>query len=340
MVFTTNSHPPSRSPYTSDTLLQPFLSPTFDPTAYLNATLPTLSFSTVNSKASNTLSLSELATQTQSHIAQLSAQTSRLTTALTALTDDIIRSGSRLAYEVEVLRGEAISLSEALTETLKPDIENFVPGGLTIKSQAGLTSSTPASPHAIRSSQLTGAGFPDEVNDADPEALTSLRTLHHVRLSLQRIISTFDAALSWPLPPSALSISSSLISVTSPSTESHPSLEAAGQEASSRLKTEVSDLLALGPEEGVLAAEKRVEELRDLVGVWKGTVEEKPRMKFVEGLARTVAERRREVEAKGGLVGRGRASSEVGMEESKGTGEGGKGFLRNLQRLREEIYLD
>ncbi|MCJ1398483.1 hypothetical protein MMC11_001683 [Xylographa trunciseda] len=340
MVSTTNPAPPSRSPYTSDPLLQPFLSPTFDPTAYLNSTLPTLSFSTGPSKPSNTLSLSELTTQTQSHVAQLSAQTSRLTTTLTALTDDIIRSGSRLAYEVEVLRAEAISLSEALTETLKPDIEQFVPGGVKIQSRASFTGSTPASPNAVRHPQQTTEELPDEVNDTEPEALTSLRTLHHVRLSLQRIISTFDAALSWPLPPSTLSISSSLISVSSPSTDSHPSLEAAGQEASSRLKNEINDLLAIGPEEGVLAAEKRVEGLRELVGVWKGTVEEKPRMKFVESLARTVAERRREVEAKGGLVGRGRASSEVANDGSKGTGEGGKGFLRNLQRLREEIYLD
>ena len=83
-----------------------------------------------------------------------------------------------------------------------------------------------------------------------------------------------------------------------------------------------------------------MEELRDLVGVWKRTVEEKPRMKFVDGLARTVAERRREVEAKGGLVARERASNGAGVETSKAAGEGGKGFLRNLQRLREEIYLD
>ena len=63
-------------------------------------------------------------------------------------------------------------------------------------------------------------------------------------------------------------------------------------------------------------------------------------MKFVDGLARTVAERRREVEAKGGLMPRERASSDAGVEGSRAAGEGGKGFLRNLQRLREEIYLD
>jgi hypothetical protein len=32
------------------------------------------------------------------------------------LTDEILRSGGRLAYEVEVLRGETIGLSETLTE--------------------------------------------------------------------------------------------------------------------------------------------------------------------------------------------------------------------------------
>ncbi|MCJ1473726.1 hypothetical protein MMC13_002377 [Lambiella insularis] len=340
MVSTTSS----RSAHTSDPILQPFLTPTFDPTTYLNSTLPSLTF-VVPPSRSHTLSLPDLAAQTQSHVTQLSAQTSRLTATLTSLTDDILRSGSRLAYEVEVLRGEAISLSETLTQTLKPEIEKFVPGGVVVSSKldAEATSAGPASPTSVRNAPLVGEESPPEPPDTEPESLASLRTLHHVRASLQRIIAIFDAALSWPLPPSLLSISSSFISVSSPSTQQKPSLEAAGQEAAARLKSEIGDLLAQGPEEGVLAAEKRVDELKELVGVWRGTVEEKARAKFVDGLARTVAERRKEVEGKGGLVGNGRearSEDEAGRDTRRGTGEGRRGFLRNLQRLREEIYLE
>ena len=81
----------------------------------------------------------------------------------------------------------------------------------------------------------------------------------------------------------------------------------------------------------MLAAEMRVEELRELMGVWKGTAEEKARGRVVDGLAKVVAERRKEVEAKGGLVSKGKG--EVGIR----AGESKKGFLG---RLREEIYLE
>lgn len=97
-------------------ILEPFLQPgPFDAADYLNATL--------NPK----LNLPELSSQTQNLLSQLNAQTSRLTAVLTQLTDDILRSGARLAYEVDLLRGEAIGLSEALNEGLQNDIALFVP---------------------------------------------------------------------------------------------------------------------------------------------------------------------------------------------------------------------
>lgn len=67
------------------------------------------------------------------------------------------------------------------------------------------------------------------------------------------------------------------------------------------------------------------------MGVWKGTAEEKARGRVVDGLAKVVADRRREVEAKGGLVGKGKG------EVEKSAGESKKGFLG---RLREEMYLE
>ena len=84
----------------------------------------------------------------------------------------------------------------------------------------------------------------------------------------------------------------------------------------------------------MLAAEKRVEELRGLVGVWKGTAEEKARTRFVEGLAKEVAERRKEVEGRGGLI-----AECVERDAMVEKGEG-KGVWKGLQRLREEIYLE
>jgi len=333
MVSTTTS---PRSQHTSDPLLRPFLSPAFDPTTYLSSTLPSLSLSP-QPKTPNALSLADLTAQTQTHIAQLSAQTSRLTTTLTSLTDDILRSGSRLAYEVEVLRGETISLSEALTDKLSDDIQKFVPEGLKVVPQDGADAASPTTPRPIPilpadTSKVLIVPASDPA--AEPDPLASLRTLQHVRSSLQRVISTFDTALSLPLPPSLINTSStaSLISIASPATTaSSASLEAAGQETLSRLRNEIADLLALGPEEGVLAAEKRVEELREMMGVWKGTAEEKARGRVVDGLAKVVADRRREVEAKGGLVGKGKG------EVEKSAGESKKGFLG---RLREEMYLE
>ena len=82
-------------------------------------------------------------------------------------------------------------------------------------------------------------------------------------------------------------------------------------------------------------------ELREVMGVWKGTGEERARGRWVEGLEGMVdeEERRRERRVFGGQ-GQGR------REGSAVTGFGGvepevrsgtPGFLR---RLREEIYMD
>lgn len=185
----------------------------------------------------------------------------------------------------------------------------------------------------------------------EPEALSSLRTLHRIRSRLQSVIHTFDSALSWPLPPSALS--TSLVSISSAAnTDADARAEEVGQAALQKLRDEIRGLLDfLGGEEGIEKAEKRVEELRALVDVWKGTAEEKARGRFVEGLGRVVGERRREWEAKSGRNsierdggGSSRASTDAGGRpvvdvpaERRGTPSqgGGGGFFR---RLRDEIY--
>ena len=264
---------------------------------------------------------------------------SRLSDTLTHLTDDILRNGTRLAYEVEVLRGEAISLSEAVTGELNEDIAELVPKDL----PAMIAANSGSAIESLLPSLATDeSATTHPSNDTtEPSALSSLRTLHHVRTSLQAVIAVFDDALNWPLPPSALTLSSSLISVSAP--QENRSLEEKGQEAAKRIRDGISALLVQGGIEGVLVAEERVQALRDLVGVWKGTAEEKARGKFVEALAKAVVERRTEEETKGAMIGKsGPVTSARLSEEMDGYGQrnstgGGTGFLR---RLREEIYIE
>src|SRR6266516_626914 len=115
----------AKSQYVSDAALKPFLSPSFNPADFLNANLPQLSVSSTSSQPLRhaPIPLAELSTQTQTLLSHLGAHTTRLSSALTQLTDEILRSSSRLAYEVEVLRGETLGLSETLTDNLKDDIE-------------------------------------------------------------------------------------------------------------------------------------------------------------------------------------------------------------------------
>ena len=341
---------PTATPYshhTADPTLRAFLASDFDPTAYLNRILPALSVSPNHhsqpqgqvNKAAQPLSLKDLASQTQSHVVQLSAQMSRLSDTLTHLTDDILRNGTRLAYEVEILRGEAISLSEAVTGELNGDIPELAPKGLSATIAANPDSAMEYPPPS-----LARDGGPTTYHSSDttePSALGSLRTLHHVRGNLQAVIKVFDDALNWPLPPSALTLSSSIISVSGP--QENGSLEEKGQEASKRFRDEISALLAQGGIEGVLVAEEKVQTMRDLVGVWKGTAEERARGKFVETLAQAVVERRKEEETKGGMTrktGPGTSARLPGEMERYGQRSnisGGPGFLR---RLREEIYIE
>lgn len=314
----TKPHITPKSTHVADTVLQPFLSSApFDPAEYLNATLPALqSPGTASSRSNNdAVPLGELSTQTQDLLSHLSAHTTRLTATLTQLTDGILRSGSRLAYEVEVLRGETVGLSEALTEGLQEDITKFVPGGLeaylapkvppnTENNGTRRRSSTvispkvptiPKTPHTSR--QTPTADPPPPAQDDDPEYIKKLRTLTLVRTRLESLIQTFGTAMAWTFPPSEISVSSSFLSVSAPEPGlSQHSTEEKGQEISKKLRDEISDLLigTSDPVEGMTAAAKRVEELKELARVWKGTAEERGRVKFVEGLARMVEERHAE----------------------------------------------
>lgn len=183
------------------------------------------------------------------------------------------------------------------------------------------------------------------------EAIKRLRTLLHVKSQLQATTQAFNAALSFPLPPSLLSgPASSLISVNPP--DADPKAEEKGQAALSNLRREVADLLALeggsrGPEmelDGLRRARERVQDLRRLIGVWKGTTEEKARAKVVgelEAIVEEAAENRRKIDVP--KTGHGernvRATRRVQEPEAR-SASASRGFLGGLQRLRDEIYME
>ncbi|TVY68713.1 hypothetical protein LSUE1_G007546 [Lachnellula suecica] len=331
-----------KSAHVADPALQPFLNPSFDPADYLNVTLPSLQISNSPQSVKGSVPLAELSTQTQTLLSQLSAHTTGLTSSLTQLTDEILRSGSRLAYEVEVLRGETLGLSEALTEGLQDDVARFVPGGL---EQDLLRKQPKAEVNGTsRRASLPPPKTPireDTATIADPPYITKLRTLTLVRSRLDTVIKTFGDAMAWTFPPSEVSVTSSFLSVSAPEPGSDMhSTEEKGQQVSKQLRDEIADLL-LGrdPVDGIEAAAKRVEELKDLAVVWKGTAEEKARVKFVESLAKLVEDRHRELLRDAEQDTRLRQRVETLQEEVNiSTGEtkpqGGYGFISQLQKLR------
>lgn len=353
-----------KSTHTSEEFLQDFLDPAFDPAQFINSTLPPLQQrSAAGRSASDVAPLAELSTQAQSLISQLNAHTSRLSNTLTQLTDDILRSGSRLAYEVELLRGETLSLQETMNETLQDDIKRFIPQGLqeavearniaaaaaaaAAKEEKGSVPTTPATP--AKPTEV-------EVKDTqDPEFIKQLQTLTLVRSRLDSVIKTFGDSMEFVFPPSELSVSSGFLSVSAPEPGSaQQSSEDKGQEVLKKLRAEISDLLTKSedPVQGIEKAAQRIEQLKELMQVWKNTAEEKGRTRFIEGLAKTIEDRHRDLmremeqtakrEGKPAEVSRPRKSSvtrDAAVSASAATVEdtkslGGFGLISQLQKLR------
>jgi hypothetical protein len=335
----------SRSAHVSDPALAPFLQPQFDPAEYLNATLPALSLSSPLSrppKSGTSAPLAQLSSQTQDLLSQLNAQTTRLSAVLTQLTDDILRSGGRLAYQVEVLRGETTGLADALEHGLKSDIQKFLPGGLSLSDEPtdDDAKSPAAAPHGITDETNTKAASLPEQDDTTPEYISDLRTLTTVRSRLETVIKVFGEAMHWTIPPSDISIASSLISVSAPEPGSdHASREQKGKEFAASLRSEIADLITGDPETGMEKAETRIQALRDLAHVWKGTAEEKARTKFVEGLVKLAEDKYKEVEREKEKTrdrGEPRSGSVAKQPQPQPPSQQqrGGGFLENLQRIR------
>ncbi|OJJ44349.1 hypothetical protein ASPZODRAFT_153809 [Penicilliopsis zonata CBS 506.65] len=342
-----------------------FSNPSFDPADFLNENLPPLTLASTQphaSRAPGAVPLAELSTQIQSLLAQINAQNVRLSNNLTQLTDEILRSGSRLAYEVEVLRGETIGLSDTLAEALHADIERFVPGHHgSIESKEDSSEDT-AKEDTTREESTKEESTESTSSIHDPDFIVKVRTLNQVRARLEEVVHTFGEAMEWPLPPSEMSLASSFISVSAPepvvgADGSHNTLEEKGQAKLQAFHDEITALLdAHGHGHGHAdAAARRIEALRVLATVWKGTAEEKARTRFLDGLARLVDDRRKALEKernqaardrdaslresttlRGSNSARGRSSMDQSREGESTT----SGLLRNLQRLRDEIYLE
>ncbi|KAK1772347.1 hypothetical protein QBC33DRAFT_6288 [Phialemonium atrogriseum] len=342
------------SAHLADPFLQGFVDPAFDPTEHLNATLAPLQ--TPGRPGQGAVPLSELSAQAQTLLSQLNAHTTRLTGTLTQLTDDIMRSGSRLAYEVELLRGETLGLAEALTDSLEADVSRFVPGGIQNGLDTKPSSSTAGGPESHR--QVSAAPMSEAASDGpsqamapnEPPHITQLRTLTLVRSRLDSVIKTFGDSMEFVFPPSELSVSSSFLSVSAPDTgpEMH-STEEKGQQVLRKLRDEISQLLdnREDPIKGIEDAARRIEELKDLAKVWKGTAEEKGRTRFIESLAKMVEDRHRDLmkeaehssrrdgdKADVWNTSKKGSGGDADMSAAETKGYGGYGLMSQLQKLR------
>lgn len=339
----------------SDPVIQSRQDTSFDPVDFLNSAISAFASSNgpQNSpKSSRAAQIQDTAAHVQGLLAKLNAQNIRYSTSLSQLTDEILRSGSRLAYEVEILRGDANGLYEVLTDTLQDDITTLGHGRPNAAPKDP-TSEDVAAPQRLESGLANGAG-----NSNEPGFIPQLRMLSQVKARLEEVINVFGEAMEWPLAPSELSITSSLITVSAPEpgSDTHTQEEKA-REAAKRLRSEVTDLLD-GDDNGyagIEAAATRVESLRSLMTVWKGTAEEKPRTKFVDSLARLIDDRIKLLDARQdhGRQGMGVSSqrsspmpgrpSPSNMRADRNANDGSNqpgGLLRNLQRLRDDFYLD
>lgn len=341
-----------------DPVIRSLQDKSFDPVDFLNSAIP--AFAPSNGpqhslKPSKIAQVQNTAAHVQSLLAKLNAQHIRYSTTLSQQTDEILRSGSRLAYEVEILRGDANGLYEVLTDTLQDDIRTLGHGRPAIAPENTTSEdiAAEAPPPDPESGSAKGAS-----NSNEPRFISQLRMLSQVKARLEDVINVFGEAMEWPIAPSELSITSSLIIVSAPEpgSDTHTREEKA-REAAKRLRSEVTNLLDSddGGYASIEAAATRVESLRSLMTVWKGTAEEKARTKFVDSLARLIDDRIKLLDARNdpGTKGTGTPSqrsismpgrpSPSNIRADRNANDGSSqagGLLRNLQRLRDDFYLD
>ncbi|KAJ3485861.1 hypothetical protein NLG97_g6735 [Lecanicillium saksenae] len=195
----------------------------------------------------------------------------------------------------------------------------------------------------------------------EPTYVQQLRTLTLVRARIETVVKTFGDAMDFGFPPSEVSVSSSFLSVSAPEPGSdQQSSEEKGQQNLKKLRDEINTLLrppkdsGADPVAGIEKAANRIEELKELTKVWKGTAEEKGRNKFIESLAKMVEDRHKELmreldhqqrasspakkatAAADGLARR--TGSPVTGDEARSTPPpGGFGLISQLQKLRSGL---
>lgn len=356
-----------------DPALRQFADPSFDPARFLNCSLPSLTFTRAPTTSqqrrtpspSTTAPLPELSSRVHALQTQLNSQNVRLSNTLTQLTDDILRGGSRLAYEVELLRGQAVGLADVFTNSLQNDLkkflsdeelraaekgENSVPAPRRGTEDNGDEAAEKEQPEPQETQAETDAVGQDN-DQLNPEYIKNLRTLNLVRSRLDQVVHVFGEAMDWPVsPPSPpeVSVTSSFISVSALEKSKEDQLrEEHSRTATKRLRSDISDLLNSdgGGRIGVEAARKRVQELQRLATVWKGTSEEISRVQLVGNLQRMVDERNAQLDAQASRnISRRNTptptSAQNRREQPAQETSATSGLLRNLQRLKDEIYMD
>lgn len=301
----------------------------FDPIQFLDNALPslTLTSKTQSTKQNRSTQIQAVSMETQTLLSRLNTFNVRTSTELTGLTDEILRSGNRLAYEVEVLRSDANSLYDLLSTTLQDDISYFVQKEI-VRDE---TEDVNGQAIAADTASLTQA----------PEFMQQLRLLGHVKSRLEEVIRVFGEALKWPIPPSDVSVASSLISVSAPELGVVSSEEDDKARAVIRqYREEITDSLSSegGGQAGLDAASKRVEDFQNLAIVWKGTAEERARNRVVEGFAKIVEDRKRAL----GASNQNRSYPESTKPNSQSSRLGVPGAAAGglWRKLRDEMYLD
>jgi hypothetical protein len=274
---------------------------------------------------------------------------------LTRLTDDIVRSGGKLVYEVELLRGEALSTNDAISVRLKQDMDLLAPApqpsemdpasGTTAGIDAGPSDQGDSEPIAMTASPVAKSGA-----ESEPEFLVRLRTLTTIRNRLDAVVKIFGSAMQWPVAASDVAPSSSgIISISAPGSDD-PDRDGKAKAYLDNLQSEITASLAAGVD-GLEVASTKVYEMRMLAEVWKGTSEEKARTKVVESLQKMVDDKAKTV-VQGRKPGSSQPSrlvdyryggfdgSAVASKITKTATAGGYGFLQNLRDFKNEMYAD
>ena len=291
----------------ADPILSPFLAPSFSVVNYVNSTLPSLlppsttlptqpkhdtkaqlqqqlSQPSHISSNHNALPLSQIHPKITALLSSLDIQTHRLITHLQNLTDEILRVAPRLSYEVEVLRGGVVGLGEDL-EKVGSKVARFSP--LTSKESADATSDGE-----------------NGLNSTKPEVLKRLETLSTIRARLEEVIAIFGEAMNWPLPTATpentsttpnLGVNSPSYHSLSPAPSPPPFIKEMNKtnnaaKAATKVVNPIAEISYLLAANLVTQARSRIEELRLLAGVFKGTIEGDSRLELVEELARRVRE--------------------------------------------------